>query len=303
MDNPCRRIRLCRLLATTLAGMALALPALAHDSWFEALDTAGDGGVQLLLGTGNRFPVHELGVAAPYLASAGCRSGGRTQPLSALRDEPTALRLQAGADNGRAGSCWAQLQPFEIVLPADKVAPYLKEVNPSAALRRIWAERQARGLPWKERYTKHARIELPGSDARPLPSGMGLDLLLDSDGAAPRVGGMLRFQALRDGQPLANFAVELQNAQLAVGIWRRTDASGHVEFPAALPGRWLLRGIDLRGAADDPDAWDSRFVTLAFDMLPRLQNGSSLNSNSRSASQMPATAAISSEPANSTTRR
>jgi hypothetical protein len=35
---------------------------------------------------------------------------------------------------------------------------------------------------------------------------------------------------------------------------------------APLPGRWLLRGTELRLSQERPDTWDSRFVTLAFDV-------------------------------------
>jgi hypothetical protein len=83
------------------------------------------------------------------------------------------------------------------------------------------------------------------------------------------VGDRLAFQVLRDGQPLADFAVELRSATVRFGQWGRTDADGRVEFKPPLPGRWLLRGVDLRVSATDPDAWDSRFVTLAFEVLPR----------------------------------
>jgi hypothetical protein len=37
-----------------------------------------------------------------------------------------------------------------------------------------------------------------------------------------------------------------------------------------LAGRWVLRGTDLAPAAGQPDAWESRFITLAFDVAPAL---------------------------------
>ena len=74
------------------------------------------------------------------------------------------------------------------------------------------------------------------------------------------------FVVLRDGQSLAGFAVELQSAYAAVGIWRRTDAQGRISLPTLPAGRWLLRGTDLRRSDAQPDTWDSRFVTLAFDV-------------------------------------
>jgi hypothetical protein len=73
---------------------------------------------------------------------------------------------------------------------------------------------------------------------------------------------------LRDGAPLADFAVELRGVTTLAGQerWLRTDAQGRVQVSAPAPGRWLLRGTDLRSAEARPDQWDSRFITLAFDV-------------------------------------
>jgi hypothetical protein len=80
-----------------------------------------------------------------------------------------------------------------------------------------------------------------------------------------------------------------------------------VRIPAPLPGRWVLRGTDLRTSEREPDSWESRFVTLAFEIAaddkPRTQADSSDNPNARSASQMPATPAIATEPPAITARR
>ena len=255
------------LLALALAvGAALAgagTPANAHDSWFERLSPAGAAGQPLLaLGTGNQYPERETGVGSEYLRQQGCRGGaaaaGAASDKAALvpvRNAKTALLLRAPA--GVQG-CWAELTPFDIELPADKVAPYLDEMNASAALRSTWASMQARGLRWQERYTKHARIELgPGGAEAPAP--MGMDALLH------RRDGQFVFTVLRDGQPVPALAVELRHAAPATGSWHRTDEQGQLRLPEPAAGRWLLRAIDLRPSGTHPDQWESRFLTLAFD--------------------------------------
>ncbi len=261
------------LLALALAvGTALAgagTPALAHDTWFERLSPAGAAGPSLLaLGTGNQYPERETGVGAEYLRQPGCRAaaaaaGNAAAPAAAtpsatlvpVRNAKTALLLRAPA--GMQG-CWAELTPFDIELPADKVAPYLDEMNASAALRSTWASMQARGVRWQERYTKHARIELsPGGAEAPAP--MGMDALLH------RRDGELVFTVLRDGQPVPGLAVELRSAAPATGSWHRTDEQGRLRLPPPAAGRWLLRAIDLRPSSTHPDQWESRFLTLAFD--------------------------------------
>ena len=168
-----------------------------------------------------------------------------------------------------ARTCWAQLTPFQITLEADKVAVYLKEINASAELRSTWAAMEARGLAWKETYTKHARINLGGVSAMSAePSGMVVDMLLLSDPGPLRVRDTVAVQVLRDGRPLAGFNVEWRSELSPVGIWRKTDDQGRVTLQAPLAGRWVLRGTDLALSNTRPDEWESRFITLAFEVAP-----------------------------------
>ena len=103
----------------------------------------------------------------------------------------------------------------------------------SQAVLDAWTAMHARGLPWKERYTKNARLDIDGGDAARRPSGMGMDVLLDAPGKL-QAGDALAFQVLRDGAPLAGFAVELRHAaDVAGGIWLRTDG---LKCPQVPPG-------------------------------------------------------------------
>ena len=252
------------LVAGALLAAAAAGPASAHDTWFQPLP--GPGAQQLALGTGNQFPVQEVPVGAASLVGSGCRgSDGRVAPLRVLAEAPTALRLQVPSAD--AVTCWAQQASFEVDLPADKVALYLREINPPSWVRGEWARLQAAGLPWKERYAKHARIELRGASGPAQPVAMAMDVVLDE--RSPRVGQTLSFQLLRDGQPLADQAVELRGAMSPLGIWRRTDAEGRARIDLPLAGRWVLRGTDLRRSASAHDQFESRFFNLAFEVAGR----------------------------------
>lgn len=276
--------RLTPLFAACAA--LIAAPALAHDTWFETTaEPAGPaGGWRLVLGTGDRFPKRETGVDPRFVAASGCDSG----PLAPRDVQPEALTLEAAPG---AATCWLQFAAFELTLAPALVPVYLREVNPPPAVRAAWQGMAARGLPWRERYVKHARVVRAGALAT-TPAPIGLDVLLES--TAPH-----RFRVLRDGQPLAGFAVELRHEGSALGVWRRTGDDGRLEFTPPRPGAWLLRGIDLRVADDDPARWDSRFVTLAFEV----QNGISASPNARSANQPADTAAIAQEPSTNTPRR
>jgi hypothetical protein len=251
-------------MAGALLTLAAAVPASAHDTWFQLLP--GPGLPLLALGTGNQFPLQEVSVGASSLVESGCRGrDGRSAPLRVLRETPTALLLQA--PGGDALTCWSQQTSFEVELPADKVALYLHEINPPAWVRAEWARLQAAGLPWKERYAKHARIELHGASGPAQPVAMATDVVLDE--RAPRVGQTLGFQVLRDGKPLPDQAVELRGDMSPLGLWRRTDAEGRAHIDLPLPGRWVLRGTDLRRSESVPDKFESRFFNLAFEVQPR----------------------------------
>ena len=276
-----------RHLAALVWALLSVSPALAHDTWFEAKSQLQPGHQQpsqpqpsqkqpsrllMALGTGNQFPVLEFPMDLRYLPLHGCQQDGRPLTLQGIAMAAKSLLLMTQPPAAGPVSCWAQSMPFELEMAADKVAIYFDEINPPQATRDRWAAMAARGLTWHERYAKNARIEFAGAATDPVPtpapqpSGMGLDVLMLSGLQAVRSGDALVFQVLRDGQPLADFAVELRGTAPGPGLWLRTDAQGTVRATAPAPGRWLLRGTDLRIATDNPDRWDSRFITLAFDV-------------------------------------
>ena len=247
-------LRLVVLLAWLL--VLAPAPAAAHDTWFEA---AGPG--ELTLGTGNRYPVHETAVGSEYLQAQGCRTAagpGSERVMQPVRLADQALVLRAAP---QAAACWAQLVPLDIELDAAHVATYLHEVQATPAVRAAWRALQARGLPWRERYVKHARIELNQDLGATQPVPLALDVVRE-----PRADGGWWFQVLRHGQPLPGQAMELISHQAQRGIWRQTDAQGRIGVPALNPGRWLLRGTHLSLSTEDATRWDSDFVTLAFEV-------------------------------------
>lgn len=268
-------------------GMVLALlgltagSAAAHDTWFTPLPRTDRGEAVLALGTGNQFPALEVTVPLTQLATSGCQGEGqRAAALRWVADRPMALVLRTARPVPAtvALTCWAQLHPIDIVIDSnDTVDVYLKEVNALPAVRERWNALRARGVRWQETYTKHARIELAALEAPPaaaavlLPAaiaGLGLDLRLETPGPL-RVGDTLRAQLLRDGKPLAGLPLELRSDLSPLGIWRQTDAEGRISVPLPLAANWLLRGVQLLPSESKPDAWDSRFVTLGFEVLPK----------------------------------
>lgn len=265
-----------RLAAVVLA--ALAGPALAHDTWFVPQALTDRGERLFALGTGTLYPQQEVPVSLKQLQSSGCRAEGqRAAPMRWVADAPAALMLRSArpVPAAVALTCWAQLIPIDIEIDDPTVEIYLKEINALPAVRERWDALRARGIRWQESYVKHARIEVDGEGAPAVAAGaapiegLGMDLRLETPGRPLRAGDTVRFQLLRDGKPLAGLPLELRSDLSPIGFWRTTDAEGRVEMTVPLAARWLLRGTDVRPSSQHPDRWESRFVTLAFEVLKK----------------------------------
>jgi Domain of unknown function (DUF4198) len=238
-----------------------ALHAQAHDTWFEKRSADGHW---LALGTGNQFPAMDTALAASSLARSGCLGAdGRDTPMQPQGQADSSLLLRAPA---QALVCWAQSKAFDIQIAPAKVKVYLHEIQAAPEVHAAWAEMQSRGVPWRERYVKHARIVLAASRADAAAQPMPLDIQLMVDNPPLRAGSSISAVVLRDGHALAGQPIELRGEHSRYGFWRRTDAAGRVQFSVPLAGRWVLRGTDLRLSTERPDSWDSRFVTLAFEV-------------------------------------
>lgn len=266
--------------ATVLALLALAGPAVAHDTWFQ-LRAAGNPPA-LWLGTGDRFPTLESRVEFEHLQEHGCASqadlasrgraaGQRLAPVSGPAGRVShalVLRLPAAAATRDGGTpaphtCWAGLVPFDIEIEPPKVELYLKEIAAGEALRAAWAAEQAAGRPWRERYTKHARIDIGALTPQAL--GLALEAVPLAGGPA-RVGQTVSLELRHAGRPLPDHPVEFVTEASRVGVWRRTDAQGRIALALPLPGRWLLRSTLLRAPAQPGARWESDFTTLSFDV-------------------------------------
>ena len=157
------------------------------------------------------------------------------------------------------------------------VTAYLDEIRALPVVRDRWSALLRRGVRWQERYVKHARIELPAATPGAASAGLpgqaggapGLDLQADMPAGALRAGDTLRVRLLRNGQPLPGLPLALRNDLNPLTLWHRSDADGWVTAVLPLAARWLLSGVDLQPSATDPDGWDSGFVSLHIETLPR----------------------------------
>jgi hypothetical protein len=258
--------------ALLVAALCVALTARAHDSWLAPGDPAE--GPLLELGTGTRFPVRQFTQSPESVIDAQCADGsGAAKPLSPRGQHAQWLDMDiAVADARPALSCRVELAPAQIELDARTVQIYFAEIHPPMEVRQAWSAMLARGVRWQERYRKFARIEL-ASAARATAAerkvarraaGSGLEIVVLGDEPIT-TNAPIDFQILREGRPLAGQAVELVSERSALGIWRVTDAKGHLRHSLPFNGRWLLRTVDLRAPSGPEPVWESRFATLAFE--------------------------------------
>jgi hypothetical protein len=259
---------LTRRGALALIAVALAagpLVALAHDTWFERIDAAAGQPLQLALGTGTHFPRYEDPVQAKYVEHLTCTDakGAAHKPEPAREGRRHTVLRVPGLDAAAFG-CVMRLQPFEIELTPALVDVYFDEIRAGEALRAVVARQRALGRPFQERYLKVARIE--GVVAPPRAESQPLDVQRVAPGGELKAGAEVVFEVQRDGKPLPDLPVQLLNDAAPAGLWTRTDAAGRVKLRLPLPGRWLLRGVDLRPPAGEGARWESRFIAYTFEV-------------------------------------
>jgi hypothetical protein len=245
-----------------------AVQALAHDTWFERVAdpkrTTGEPLV-LALGTGNQYPLYEDPVQPNVVTHLACTDarGMVYQPASARVGRRHTLFRVPGPE-ADSFSCVARLQTFEIELVPAKVDLYFDEIQAGDSLRQVLAQQRAQGLPFEERYLKVARAE--GVAAPERGHSEPLDVLRVAPRGVLQAGSSVVFEVQRDGKPLPNLPVQLLNETTAGGMWARTDAAGRVTYRLPQPGRWLLRGVDLRPPTTSGARWESRFIAYTFEV-------------------------------------
>jgi hypothetical protein len=71
---------------------------------------------------------------------------------------------------------------------------------------------------------------------------------------------------LTTGDAAADHQSVMRGGAAGQSQWLKTNAEGQASTIAPSPGRRIWRGTDLRLSTADPAVWESRFVTLAFEV-------------------------------------
>ena len=254
------------LFISVLLGVVSA--AFAHDTWLmpNRFDVSPNDTVTLDLTSGMEFPRLDAG---PNAERAKCRLAGRNIDVPDKAAGPNSLQFKAQLAEEGIATLWVMLPSREIELKPEEVKEYLDEVAASETLRKQWSEMQPQR--WRESYVKHpksfVRVGNPKSDTSwREPVGMFLEIVPEKDPTAIHPSDQFTVRVLKDGKPLAHFALNVVAGGETKGETRSTDADGRVTFRCPKAGPWLLRGTDIRKSSKPGTDWESDFATLTLNV-------------------------------------
>lgn len=248
-----------------------AFPLLGHDTWLmpdRSRVTPGDR-VTFDLTSGMGFPALDVAVKPDRLDRTGLRIAGKTEALSTTQPGEKSLRLTVALPQSGVATIWVASKPRQLELQPKQVVEYFEEVGADEAIRREWEASERK--PLRERYRKHAktfvRVGEPSADRSwSEPAGMTLEIIPERDPTGISVGEEVSFQVLRDGRSVAGFPISSVAAGEKRATTRKTDSDGRVSFQFPRKGWWMLKGTQLRRAADADAEWESHFTTLTFEI-------------------------------------
>ena len=191
------------------------------------------------------------------------------------QDKSNAAHLRLRTEEAGTYLVGVSTAPSIVTMPAADFAAYLKRDGMPDALAAF--ERDSRGAPVRERYSKHARALIQAGDTRTneysRPLGYALEFITDQNPYDLRFGKELGFRLLFRGKPLANQLVKASyggfHGHDAAGnhvssYQLRTDAQGHAPLLLSNKGHWYLSAIHMQKAADGKADYESNWATLTF---------------------------------------
>lgn len=187
--------------------------------------------------------------------------------------------------DGRMGDSPA----LDVVAPKSGLMIVVHETTPSLVTYRDWekflvfaqhkdfpdiaARHAANGfgpVPFKERYTRHAKALIGVGDGAGTDRAMGLktEFVALNNPYDPDFGDIMRVRLLYQGKPRVDAQVEVFDRDPEGGVaisLHRTDTDGVAAVPVAPGHDYLLDGVVLRRADDgDKAVWDTFWAALTF---------------------------------------
>ena len=256
------------LVVTSFAG--------AHDTWLlpsKARVAVGER-VTLDMTSGMAFPKNETAIDSTRVAEARIRVAGEETSLRVQPRGKASLRLTVTPRRAGVATIWVRLKPRTLELKPDQVREYVDEIGAPDSIRALYSP-SAPARRWREQYTKQAKtvvvVGRAGRDSSwQQPTRAGLEIVPLTNPANIFVGDTMVVRVLRAGQPAVGFAIGDAAENERSTRLARTDNAGVARLVSSKPGRWLLRGTDLRRAeADTSLDWQSEFTTLTLFVRDR----------------------------------
>jgi uncharacterized GH25 family protein len=236
-----------KLTIATLALLAVALPAVAHDTWLapDKFKAAPGSTVTLDITIGMEFPKLDAGPKPERVEAAKCRLAGETFDLDQPTGAANSLQFNANLRQSGLATIWVKLKPRALELKPDEVQHYLDEVDAPPAIRKAWQDMKEKR--WRESYTKHTKTfvrvgETEDDHSWAEPVGAALEIVPERDPMAIGAGEMLPVRVLKNGAPFADFSINAVAFGETKGETRRTDLEGRVRFASAKRDRGWCAG-------------------------------------------------------------
>ena len=265
-------VRVAIALGATILTLVVAAEASGHDTWILAQSGVAQVGqpVQLDLTSGMLFPADDFAIEPSRVNRAVSRTASGVQPLPRPTLAAKSLRYRWVPAMTGVATIGVELAPKTLTLEPDKIEEYLGEIDAGPALRATWKSLGAKAQ-WTESYTKHAttfirvrdsKNQSPTDSSWARPLGFGLEIVPERDPTSIHAKDSLAVRVLRNGAPLADFAVGVIPEGTDQAKFFRTDATGRTKVAFGKQGRWLLNGTLLRRSTNQKTVWESDFVTM-----------------------------------------
>lgn len=260
-----------RTLAAGLTVAAVAVAALAHETWMTPSTFSAKVGddVRFDLTSGMSFPRLESPIKAERVSAASFRLDKHVVGVLSLKAAERSLVFHQAFPKDGVATVWLDLKPKNIELTDDKVEEYLDEIDATDEIRSVWSARRGHGA-WKETYTKHAKtfVAIGSVSAdRSWADGVGqaLEIVPVSSPLTVGVGDSLAIELRLDGKRLSGLSVGLRVEGAKAALFRTTDGDGRAAFPMTKGGRAMLFAVRLV-PVEDGRSWTSDFCTLTFEI-------------------------------------
>jgi uncharacterized GH25 family protein len=250
--------------------LILSIASLAHDTWLLPRQAFVAPGTRVLLDltSGMKFALIDFAIKPDRIDVARCRLNGKTFEIEERTSGAKSLQLSVTLPDPGIATIWVELGPKSLELTPKQVQEYFAELNASRELRQVWAS-AGKARRWRELYVKHAKTFVAvgantADESWQQPVGMALEIVPETNPASLRAGDDFPVRVLRNGTPLANFSLGIIREGNTLPRFKTTDAAGRATFRLARPGKWLLRGTDLRQSTKPDTEWESDFTTLTI---------------------------------------